>query len=163
MYIIMNPNGTNGSFTSATLLKRRVKGGEKLYCYFQLAASSILCNNLSADLRCFDCCLNAELGCKCGVDGHMALSAWHVFFLLMKQESLFTIELLISGIYISEEYLSVRVQRYLLFKGFLHQTDRSLYSWGGFFFLPYSSLLNYLLFINKIIIMSHMKHPCPPN
>lgn len=62
MYIIMNPNGANGSFTSATLLKRRVREGKNSYYYFQLAASSNLCNDLNANFRCFDCCLYAELG-----------------------------------------------------------------------------------------------------
>ena len=64
MYIIMNPNGANGSFTSDALLKRRVKWRKNFYYYFQLAVSSILCNDPSANLRCFDCCLNAELVLK---------------------------------------------------------------------------------------------------
>lgn len=62
MYIITNPNGANGSFANAVLLKRRVKGGKNFWCYFQLAASSIPYNDLTANLSCFDGCLNVELG-----------------------------------------------------------------------------------------------------
>lgn len=62
MYIITNPNGANGSFASAASAKEKSERRKSLWCYSQLAASSIPCNDLIANLSCFDGCLNAELG-----------------------------------------------------------------------------------------------------